>query len=72
MVSALLSNSSLEELHNEVKIKMNGRVLHFIVFINHTYLMESSREAALGTSLEETFTHSSVVADMLSDELMDR
>jgi hypothetical protein len=51
---------------------VDGRELHFIVFVDHADSMEGSGKAALRTAFEESFTHGSAVLNVLSDKLVDR
>jgi len=71
LVGTLLSNSLLEQLHDEVDIEVDGSVLHFIMFIDHAHLVEGGRKAALRAGLKKAFTELSVFVDVLSNQLVD-
>jgi len=67
-----LHDRGVKELHNEVEVEVDSSVLHLIVLVNHTDLMERFRKLTLCAVLKEALTKGGVVADMLSDQLVDR
>lgn len=71
MVSAFLTDSGDQHLHDEVDVEVDSRELHFIILVDLAYSMEGSGKAALRAAFEECFTHGSSVGNVLSNKLMD-
>lgn len=70
MASAAFVNGLLDEFHDDVNVEVDRRVLHLVLCIHHTDLVEGFRELALLLGLHEFFAHLCVVFYVLADQLV--